>query len=441
MGLAFSLSSFACVGPFVGTLLAASVTGGGLRPLLGMVAFATGLALPFFVLALFPSYLQRMPRSGGWLARVKVVMGFIILAASLKYVAAIDQTAGWGFLTRGRFLAAWIVLFSMAGLYLLGFVRIEGVKPEDRMGLGRLLTGMALLIFAISLWPGMTGGPLGSLDAYVPAAEAGSGGVSAANSLNWIKDQYQAALDQARREGKLLFVNFTGVACANCHWMEANMFPRPEVTAALRGFVLAELYTDRSDAVSDANANMEQSKFQTIATPFYAILDGDEHVIATFAGKTGDTAEFVAFLQKGAVAPPAAQAQSAKAAFTTLEGAPVDTTGKVVVMNFWATWCIPCLSEIPSFNRMQRDLAPKGVVVLGVAMDEDGAAVVKPFLKKHPIEYTLALGSDAIRKQFGVEDEGGYPVTLIFDRNGKQVERLVGGKSEGELRAAVQQAL
>ena len=116
-----------------------------------MVAFATGLALPFFLLALFPSYLKRLPRSGGWLARVKVVMGFVILAASLKYLASVDQVLQWGFLTRERFLAAWIVLFAMAGLYLLGFVRLEGIKPDDRMGLGRLLTGMAFLIFAISL--------------------------------------------------------------------------------------------------------------------------------------------------------------------------------------------------------------------------------------------------------------------------------------------------
>jgi thiol:disulfide interchange protein len=136
-----------------------------------MVTFATGLALPFFLLALFPSYLKRLPRSGGWLARVKVVMGFVILAASLKYLSSVDQVLQWGWLTRERFLAAWIVLFAMAGLYLLGFVRLEGVKPDEPMGLGRLLVGMAFLVFALSLAPGMSGGRLGALDAYVPAAE------------------------------------------------------------------------------------------------------------------------------------------------------------------------------------------------------------------------------------------------------------------------------
>ncbi|HXP62517.1 MAG TPA: cytochrome c biogenesis protein CcdA, partial [Dongiaceae bacterium] len=170
MGLTFSLASFACVGPFVGTLLAASVGGGGARPVFGMLAFSAGLALPFFLLALFPSYLKRLPRSGGWMARVKVVMGFVILAASLKYLSSLDQVMQWGFLTRGRFLAAWIVLFSMAGLYLLGFLRLEGIGPDDPLGLARLLIGMLFLGFAISLAPGMFGGRLGDLDAYVPVA-------------------------------------------------------------------------------------------------------------------------------------------------------------------------------------------------------------------------------------------------------------------------------
>ena len=126
-----------------------------------------------------------MPRSGGWMARVKVVMGFVILAASLKYLSSLDQVLQLGFLTRERFLAAWIVLFAMAGLYLLGFLRLEGIKPDETMGLGRLLSGIALLIFAISLLPGMFGGKLGDLDAYVPLGtqSAGIGGIAAAKAL------------------------------------------------------------------------------------------------------------------------------------------------------------------------------------------------------------------------------------------------------------------
>ncbi|HLK49358.1 MAG TPA: cytochrome c biogenesis protein CcdA [Bryobacteraceae bacterium] len=298
MGLTFSLASFACVGPFVGTLLAASVGGSMARPIAGMVTFAAGLALPFFLLALFPSYLKRLPKSGGWLARVKVVMGFIILGASLKYLSSVDQVLGWGALTRERFLSAWIVLAAMAGLYLLGFLRLEGVKPDERMGLGRLLTGMAFLVFALSLAPGMFGSSLGYLDSYVPAAEAGSGSArTGATGLVWKKNDYRAALDEARRDGKLVFINFTGIACANCHWMESNMFPRPEIAGALKDFVLVELFTDTDDKAADENQKLELAKFNTIASPFYAIVDPDEKVIATFPGRTTNPQEYLTFLK------------------------------------------------------------------------------------------------------------------------------------------------
>jgi thiol:disulfide interchange protein DsbD len=445
MGLTFSLASFACVGPFVGTLLAASVAGGGARPLIGMVTFSTGLALPFFLLALFPSYLKRLPRSGGWLARVKVIIGFVVLAASLKYVSSVDQVLQWGWLTRERFLAAWIVLFAMAGLYLLGFVRLEGVKPDERMGLGRLLVGMAFLVFALSLAPGMFGGRLGGLDAYVPAASAVTPG-SSGSALPWMKDQYRAALDRARREGKRVFVNFTGYACTNCHWMRANMFTRPEIAAALKDFVLVELYTDGTDDASEVNQNLELSKFHTVAIPFYAILDADEKAIATFAGSTSDAREYLAFLQgPGAEAQgPGAGGQGPGAAigvFSKLDGGALDTSafnGKVVVVNFWATWCVPCIQEIPGFNKLNQQLGGKGVVVLGVSMDEEGAERVRPFLQRHPMDYLVALGSEAISKQYGLDE---LPVTIVFDRSGKQVKRFEGFTAEDELRAVVQQSL
>jgi thiol:disulfide interchange protein DsbD len=451
MGLTFSLASFTCVGPFVGTLLAASVAGGGARPLMGMVTFATGLALPFFLLALFPAYLKHLPRSGGWLARVKVVMGFVILAASLKYLSSVDQVLQWGWLTRERFLAAWIVLFAMAGLYLLGFVRLDGVKPDEPMGLGRLLVGTAFLMFALSLAPGMFGGRLGALDAYVPVASGPAFG-SSGSALVWMKDQYRAALDRARREGKRVLVNFTGYACTNCHWMRANMFTRPEIAAALQNFVLVELYTDGTDAASETNQNLELSKFHTVAIPFYAILDADEKAIATFAGSTSDAREYLAFLQgpgavggQGPGGVPAASAGRGQGAgvgaFTKLEGGALDTSafnGKVVVVNFWATWCVPCIEEIPGFNKLNQQLGGKGVVVLGVSMDEEGAERVRPFLKKHPMDYLVALGSEAVSKQYGLDQ---LPVTVVFDRSGKQVKRFEGFTSAEALQAAVQQAL
>ncbi|HXS94285.1 MAG TPA: cytochrome c biogenesis protein CcdA [Candidatus Limnocylindrales bacterium] len=451
MGFAFSLSSFACVGPFVGTLLAASVGGGGARPLVGMVTFATGLALPFFVLALFPGYLKRMPRSGGWLARVKVVMGFVIMAASLKYLSSADQVLHWGFLTRDRFLAAWVVLFAMAGLYLLGFLRLEGVKADAEMGLGRLLTGMAFLIFAISLLPGMFGGRLGELDAYIPEAAAGTalgsgGAASPSDSLTWLKDRYQDALTQARAEGKLVFIDFTGYACTNCHWMRANMLSRPEIAALLKNFVLVELYTDGTDAASEANSKMQVARFGTVAEPFYVIQTADEKVIATFDHLTKDPAEYLAFLQEGsgqsspsatlgAAAAPAADLKIPK--LTTLQGAPIDAAafaGKTVVLNFWATYCVPCIQEVPIFNKIGKQYAGR-VVVIGVSMDEPDTDVAG-FLKKHPMDYQVAKGSPDLTTPYGLDS---LPVTYVFDNSGKVTAHFVGSVKgqEDQLTAAL----
>jgi len=310
MGLTFSLAAFACVGPFVGTLLAASVGSGGARPLIGMVTFAAGLSTPFFFLALFPSYLKRLPKSGMWMERVKVVMGFLVLAAMFKYLASIDQVMRWNLLTRDRFLAAWMVLFGLAGLYLLGLLRLPGVKRDDPLGVVRLLIGAALVAFAISLAPGMFGGRLGELDAYVPAAEdAGSviGGSSARGErLEWMTNRYSDALAKARQENKLVLVAFTGYACTNCHWMQANMFTRPEIAAAMKDFVLVELYTDGADEASKQNQALEESKFATVAIPYYAIMTPDEKVVAKFPSLTRDPSEFLAFLKVGQALPPAA---------------------------------------------------------------------------------------------------------------------------------------
>jgi len=293
MGLTFTLTSFACVGPFVGPLLAASVQTGGLQPVFGMAAFSTGLASPFFLLALFPSFLQKMPKSGGWLMRVKVVAGFVVLAISIKYLSSADQILRTGWISREMFLACWIVLFALPGLYLLGFLRLEGIQPDDRLGIGRLVIASLFLIFSISLLPGLFGGSLGEIDAYIPVQAKSV----ALDAPVWMKNQYKEALAKARTENKLVFINFTGYACTNCHWMKANMFPRPEITGLLKDFVLVDLYTDGTDAESEQNQQMEETRFGTVAIPFYAIVDPDERTVATFPGLTRNASEFVGFLK------------------------------------------------------------------------------------------------------------------------------------------------
>ena len=301
MGLTFALTSFACIGPFMGSLLVASVQTKGVQPVLGMFGFASGLASPFFFLAAFPSYLKKLPKSGGWLARVKTVMGFVLLAAMLKYASNIDQVLQLGWISRERFLAAWFVFFALAGLYLLGLLKLEGVESDDRLGIGRLIAASAFLIFAFTLLPGMFGAPLGELDAYVPASSSSlnvlNNQAAVSSTAVWMKNQYKQALDQARAENKLVLVTFTGYACTNCHWMKANMFPRPEIAAAAKNLVLVELYTDGTDKESEENQKLQDEKFSTVAIPYYAIMDPDGKVVATFdKGMTKDTNEFLTFL-------------------------------------------------------------------------------------------------------------------------------------------------
>ncbi len=301
MGLTFTLTSFACIGPFMGSLLAGSVQGGGLQPVVGMAAFATGLAAPFFVLALFPSFLHKLPKSGGWLMRVKVVLGFVVLAIAMKYLSSADQILQTDLISREIFLASWVVLFALPGLYMLGLLRLEGIKPDDHLGVGRVLVAALFLTFSISLLPGLFGASLGNVEAFIPVQGKGVaflGGAGSPAAPVWMKNQYKEALAKARAENKLVFINFTGYACTNCHWMKANMFPRPEIAGLLKDFVLVDLYTDGTDAESEQNQQLEEKRFHTVAEPYYAIVDPDEHIIATFPGLTRNASEFVTFLKR-----------------------------------------------------------------------------------------------------------------------------------------------
>ena len=301
MGLVFALASFACTGPFVGALLASSVSGGGMAwPIFGMLMFSTGLALPFFFLALFPSYLGKLPKSGGWLGVTKITMGFLILAAGFKFLSNVDQMYQWNLLTRERFLAIWAVLFALAGAYLLGFLKLEQDAPE-KIGLGRLAAGAALFMLALSLIPGMFGGRLGELDAYVPSAE--HSGFSLAGGAEgkspWLKDDYEGALAKAAAENKNVLLSFTGYSCTNCKWMKTNMFPRESIAGLLQQYVVVELYTDGIDDAAEINQTLQLERYKTAAIPFYAVVGPDGAPIVEFAGRTTDEETFRSFLSQG----------------------------------------------------------------------------------------------------------------------------------------------
>ncbi|MBI2686997.1 MAG: thioredoxin family protein [Acidobacteria bacterium] len=297
MGLTFSLTSFACVGPFMGTLLAASVTGDKLQPAMGMASFATGLASPFFLLAAFPSYLKKMPKSGGWLVRVKVVMAFFIFAMMIKYLSNVDLVMHWELLSRERFLALWVVLTAMPALYLLGWLRFEGIAKDEPVSISRLLLGMVILALSFFLLSGLFGAPLGEIDAYVPVSTRAAAGGGAGQGIVFAKNDLPGALARAKAENKLVFLNFTGYTCTNCKLMKANMFPRPEIAAEMSKFALVELYTDGSDPVSEENLKLQESTHKTVAIPYYVILDAEGKTLRAFPGLTRDPQEFLRFLK------------------------------------------------------------------------------------------------------------------------------------------------
>ena len=299
MGFTFTLTSFTCTAPFVGALLVLTSQGTWLWPLLGMLAFSAAFASPFFFLALFPQALSALPKSGGWLNAVKVVMGFLELAAAMKFLSNADLVWGWGLISREVFIAFWIAVFGICGLYLLGKVRLPHDSPTDIVGPARLMFSLVFVSFSLYLGTGLVGAPLGELDAFFPPY--GSLGaverLRGAPELTWESD-YDVALASARETGKPVFLDFTGYACTNCRWMEANVFTEPEIRELLSRYVRVRLYTDGQGEVYDRNRVFQQSRFGTVALPFYAIVSPDDRVIAEFAGLTRDRALFRLFLEQ-----------------------------------------------------------------------------------------------------------------------------------------------
>lgn len=307
MGITFTLTSFTCTTAFVGTVLIYATRGDWFWAVIGMVAFATAFALPFFLFALFPQWLHSLPKSGGWLNSVKVTMGFLEIAAAFKFLSNVDLVWGWQTVSRPLVLAAWIAIAIVAGIYLLGKIQLPHDSPVERLGVFRMLIATFFLGIAFYLLTGLFGSPLGELDAWLPPAranEVGQARGNAANEAKWL-ETYEAAVQKAKAENKPVFLNFTGVTCTNCRWMEKNMFPDPAVKKELEKFVLAELYTDREDTpenqkADERNGQLQVDKFGSAALPLYAIVDPNGNKLAQFGGLTRDKQEFIGFLQRGA---------------------------------------------------------------------------------------------------------------------------------------------
>lgn len=311
MGLTFTLTSFTCTSPFIGTILVSTSQGDLKMPLLGMAAFATVFALPFFVLALVPKFLHSLPRSGGWLNSVKVVMGFLEIAAAMKFVSNVDLVwgslgdgtvnYGWIF-SREIVLAIWVLIGFAISAYIMGAFRFRHDSPLKRIRLPRVVFASVFVLISLYLVTGILGRKLGELESFLPPKNAGSAfnllGGSEQDELDWMKNDLPGALLRAKAEGKHVFVDFTGYTCTNCRWMEANMFPVPEVKAEMEKFVLVSLYTDGEGEIYYRQQRFQEQTFKTVALPFYAVFDADGNPISTFPGLTRDPKEFIDFLRQ-----------------------------------------------------------------------------------------------------------------------------------------------
>jgi thiol:disulfide interchange protein len=280
MGLTFTLTSFTCTAPFVGTVLVTAAQGQWTQPLVGMLTYSIVFALPFFVLALAPQSLSRLPRAGNWMASVKITMGILELAAAMKFLSNADLVWRWGIFTRSVVLATWVVLALALAWYLAG-----------RSWGGRVGAAVAV---AAGVWlaTGIAGRPLGELESFLPQS-------GAQVELAWKLNDYEGALARAQQEHRAMFIDFTGYTCTNCRWMEANMFTRPEIKRAMDAFVLARLFTDGDAPLYDRQQAMQQARYGTVALPFYAIVAPDGRTLASFPGLTRNPDEFLAFLHKG----------------------------------------------------------------------------------------------------------------------------------------------
>lgn len=302
MGLTFSLTSFTCTAPLVGTILVSAAQGDLFYPIVGMLAFSGVFALPFFILALAPNLLHSLPRSGSWMNSVKVVMGFLEIGAALKFLSNVDLVWGWGIFNREVVIAGWIGLSVLIVLYLLGVYKFSHDSDDNRIGLVRVLNAFIFATLTFYLLTGLFGSRLGEIESFLPpmkqTAATSSGGQTANGELLWITNDYQAALKQAKTENKRIFIDYTGYTCTNCRWMEANMFPLPAVKAELEKFVRVKLFTDGEGEPYEGFQRMQEQRFGTVALPLYAIVSPNDEIIARFEGLTRNEGEFVAFLQK-----------------------------------------------------------------------------------------------------------------------------------------------
>lgn len=349
MGLTTVIVSFSCTGPIIGALLVEAASGDVLRPSIGMLGFGVAFALPFTIFALFPSVMSRIPKSGGWLNSVKVVLGFIMLAFSLKFLVTVDSVYNLNFISRDVFLAIWIVLFSLLGLYLMGKIKFSHDSDLPFIGTFRLFLIIVVFSFVVYMIPGLFGSPLSALSSFLPSGNSEldlskpvsvnvspvnqAGPVTAASEQCQVPRfgdflhmplgltgyfDYKQGLACAKETGKPVFLDFKGHACANCKLMEAKVWSNPEVLRRLKEeFVIIALYMDDRTQLPESEwitstvdgkvkksmgklyEDLEISKFKTNSMPLYVIADHEGNPVNKPMPTNLNVEEYKAWLDEG----------------------------------------------------------------------------------------------------------------------------------------------
>ena len=345
MAFTLALISFSCTGPFVGSILVQSAGGAVIKPIVGMLGFSLAFALPFTLFAIFPGALHSLPRSGGWLNSVKVVLGFLELALALKFLSIADQAYHWHILDREVFISLWVVIFSMIGFYLIGKIQLPNDSPVTVVSVPKLALSLIAFSFVIYLLPGMFGAPLKALAGYLPPQNTIDFDLSDGSLGRNTKPQatgslcsesvkygsflelphnlqgyfdYKQALACAKERNKPVFIDFTGHGCVNCREMEARVWSDPRVLSRLRNnYVIAALYVDdktelpekewftsrydgkEKTTIGKQNADLEISRFNNNAQPLYVLLNPDGKLIAPPRADDLDADAFLRFLENG----------------------------------------------------------------------------------------------------------------------------------------------
>lgn len=318
MAFTLSLVSFSCTGPIIGFLLVeVSTSGSVVAPAIGMLGFAIALALPFTLFAMFPSWLKSMPKSGGWMNVIKVSLGFLELAFALKFLSVADLAYGWRILDRETFLALWIVIFGLLGMYLLGKIKFPHDDDNTKVGVGRFFLALFSLAFAVYMIPGLWGAPLKAVSAFAPPMQTQDFNLYK-NEVHAKFNDFDAGMEYARQNHKPVMIDFTGYGCVNCRKMELAVWTDPQISQIMNDdYVLITLYVDEKTSlpepikitengkertlrtIGDKWSYLQRSKFGANAQPFYVLLDNEGKPLNSSYSYDEDIAKYKDFLQTG----------------------------------------------------------------------------------------------------------------------------------------------